>query len=70
MAKVGKNNKYAGGFERFTKKRLSEKDVERHVSRSQQRNVKPQRPSDDFFSSYEESDEVPVTTPPAAQTED
>jgi hypothetical protein len=70
MAKVGKNNKYAGGFERFTKKRLSEKDVERHVSRSQQRNVKPQRPSDDFFSSYEESEEVTVTTRPATQKED
>jgi len=63
MAKVGKNNKFAGGFERFTKKRLSEKDVERHVSRAQQRNVKPQRPSDDFFSSYEDAEEVPVSVP-------
>jgi len=69
MAKAGKNNKFAGGFERFTKKHLTEKDVERHVSRSQNRNVKPQRPSDDFFSSYEDSKEAAVVTPPSKTEE-
>jgi hypothetical protein len=70
MAKAGKNNKFAGGFERFTKKHLTEKDVERHVSRSQNRNVKPQRPSDDFFSSYEDSKEAAVIIPPPSKTEE
>jgi hypothetical protein len=70
MAKVGKNNKFSGGFERFTKKHLSEKDVERHVSRSQNRNVKPQKPSDDFFSSYDDTEETDSTTSPASKMEE
>lgn len=53
MAKIGKNNKFSGGnFERFTKRRLTEQDAENHMSRN--RNSRPKRQQDDFFSTYEE----------------
>ena len=57
MARVGKNNKFSGGFERFTKRRLTEKDVESHNSKIQKRggsNKPLKNTDDDFFSSYEE----------------
>ena len=55
MAKIGKNNKFSGGnFERFTKRRLTEQDAENRMSRN--RNSRPKRQQDDFFSSYEEED--------------
>lgn len=53
MAKIGKNNKFSGGnFERFTKRRLTEQDAENRMNRN--RNSRPKRQQDDFFSSYDE----------------
>ena len=53
MSNFNKNNRYNGGFERFTKRRLTERDAERQASKQQHRNGRPKRTNDDFFSSYE-----------------